>query len=78
MLEHDVAQPDGVGKNRLYFFRLYSRNWFSFQTLNLKDVPPERLNVYKGLLLSTCFTASSAGTVMLTATGANVVLSGYM
>ncbi|CAD5228459.1 unnamed protein product [Bursaphelenchus xylophilus] len=46
--------------------------------LNLSGVPADRVNIYKGLLLSTCFTASSAGTIMLTATGANIVLSGYM
>jgi hypothetical protein len=47
-------------------------------TLNLDGVPQDRVNIYKALLLSTCFTASSAGTIMLTATGANIVLSGYM
>ncbi|CAD5220776.1 unnamed protein product [Bursaphelenchus okinawaensis] len=48
------------------------------EVLNLTGVPKERVNIYKGLLLSTCFTASSSGTIMLTATGANIVLSGYM
>lgn len=36
-------------------------------TLNLTGVPEDRVNIYKALLLSTCFTASSAGTIMLTA-----------
>ncbi|KAI6200714.1 Solute carrier family 13 member 5 [Aphelenchoides besseyi] len=47
-------------------------------TLDFSGVPTERVNIYKALLLSTCFTASSAGTIMLTATGANIVLSGFM
>ncbi|KAI6192931.1 Sodium/sulfate symporter family-containing protein [Aphelenchoides fujianensis] len=47
-------------------------------TLDLSGVPKERVDIYKALLLSTCFTASSAGTIMLTATGANIVLSGFM
>ncbi|KAI6236139.1 Solute carrier family 13 member 5 [Aphelenchoides besseyi] len=47
-------------------------------TLDLSGVAKERVDIYKALLLSTCFTASSAGTIMLTATGANIVLSGFM
>jgi hypothetical protein len=35
-------------------------------TLDLSRVPKERVDIYKALLLSTCFTASSAGTIMLT------------
>uniref|UniRef100_A0AC34F9F3 Uncharacterized protein n=1 Tax=Panagrolaimus sp. ES5 TaxID=591445 RepID=A0AC34F9F3_9BILA len=41
-------------------------------------IPSRERNIYKGLLLSICFSSSIGGFGTLTATGSNVVFSGYL
>ncbi|KAI1712396.1 sodium:sulfate symporter transmembrane region domain-containing protein [Ditylenchus destructor] len=48
------------------------------EILDLDLVPPRQLSIYKGLLLSICFSASIGGTATLIGTGSNIVLNGYL
>lgn len=44
----------------------------------METIPPRQLSIYKGLLLSICFSASIGGTGTLIGNGANIVLNGYL
>lgn len=46
--------------------------------LDPKQVDPRQLNIYKGLLLSVCYSASIGGTGTLMGTAPNLVLSDYI
>jgi Na+/H+ antiporter NhaD/arsenite permease-like protein len=48
------------------------------EIIDLDNVDPRQLKVYKGLLLSIAFSASIGGTGTLIGTGANIVLTGYL
>lgn len=46
--------------------------------IDVLSIPLKQRNIYKGLLLSICFSSSIGGFGTLTATGSNVVFSGYL
>uniref|UniRef100_A0A7E4W612 CitMHS domain-containing protein n=1 Tax=Panagrellus redivivus TaxID=6233 RepID=A0A7E4W612_PANRE len=46
--------------------------------IDIDSIPSDIRRVYKGLLLSICFTASIGGTGTLIGTGSNVILSGFL
>uniref|UniRef100_A0AC35GP78 Uncharacterized protein n=1 Tax=Panagrolaimus sp. PS1159 TaxID=55785 RepID=A0AC35GP78_9BILA len=64
-----IADPDSI---------LIENNGESEYGIEPSTIPTKERSIYKGLLLSICFSSSIGGFGTLTATGSNVVFSGYL